>query len=139
MNSKNLTSDRIITVTRRIQKVYFALVCIGIIDTIYTLSGISETFSLRESIQGVINLLIYFFVYIGLRFRKTWVIPLVLISSAWLVVSTFLYTFQLTVDILGLLSKFLGIILVLFYSYQLHFFSKREVRAFFGTKGTIFF
>jgi hypothetical protein len=138
-SKKIIKAERINTITNRIQKVYILFICTGTIGVISDVFGISGTSSQRETIEGAINLFLYFFVYIGLRLRKKWVIPLVLISSAFWLVSTFLSTFQQAVDILALLSKFGGIMLVLFCAYQIRFFSKPEVREFFGTKETIFF
>ena len=139
MKTEILTDDRIIKITSRIQKVYFVFICIGTLDAIYNLSGISESSLRGESLQGTINLFLYIVIYIGLRLRKKWLISLVLISSAWLLLSTFLATFQSAVDVPGLLAKAVCIMLVLFYAYQMHFFSRREVKSYFGMKGTIIF
>jgi hypothetical protein len=138
MKSKILTDDRII-ITKRIQRIYFALVCIGTLDVIFNVSGISENLPQGETLQGFVNLFLYLVVYVGLRFRKKWLIPMVLISSAWLSLIALLTTLQPAVDVSGLLTKPVGILVVLFCAYQMHFFSRREVKSYFGTKETIFF
>lgn len=139
MKTTILTDDRIITIANRIRKVYFVLLCIGIINTINDLTGISENVPKTETWQGVINTLLFVTIYFGLRSKRKWLIPLVLIASAWFLLSTLLSTFQPAVDIMGLVTKAVGMISVLFFAYQMHFFSKKEVKIYFGLEGTIFF
>ena len=139
MKTKILTDTRIITITNRIQKAYCVFICLGTLDVIYNLSGISENLKQGENLQGFINLFLYVLIYIGLRLKKKWLIPLALIASAWLLISTFLTTLQPAIDVPSLFAKVVGIMLVMFCSYQMHFFSRREVKAYFGTKETIVF
>jgi len=134
-----LTDDKIITIANRISKVYFVLVCFGIIITISDGTGISENVPKTETWQGVINTLLYVTIYLGLRSKRKWLIPLILFASAWFLLSSFLSTFQPAVDIMGLVSKAVGIIIILFFAYQMHFFSKKEVKMHFGLEGTVFF
>jgi len=54
-------------------------------------------------------------------------------------ISTFLTAFQPAVEAPGLLAKAGGILLVLFFSYQLRFFSRREVKSYFDTREIILF
>lgn len=115
------------------------LVCIGTLNVAYDISGISENSPKGETWQGVINSLLYLVLYIGLRLKTKWFIPLALISSAWFLLSTFLTILQPALDIPGLLAKAVGIIIVLFFAYQMHFFAKREVKIYFGLEGTVFF
>jgi hypothetical protein len=130
---------RIITITGRIRKLYFVFVCIGTLDTIFNLLGMSENLQKGEHWQGIINTLLYLVLYVGIRIKAKWFIPLVLIASAWLMLSTFLTSFQPALDIRGLFAKAFGILLLLFLAYQMHFFSKREVKIYFGLEGTILF
>ncbi|MHB8881334.1 MAG: hypothetical protein ACYC69_07455 [Thermodesulfovibrionales bacterium] len=139
MTTKTLTDDRIATITKRIQKAYCVFICLGTLDVIYNLSGFSENLTQGENLQGFINLFLYLLIYIGLRLKKKWLIPLVLIASAWLLVSTLLTTLQPAIDVPAFFAKVVGIMLVLFCAYQMHFFSRREVKAYFGTKETIVF
>lgn len=139
MKTRTLMDDRILTITNRIKKAYFVFICIGSLDIIYYLSGISENPPRGEYLQGIITLVLYLLIYSGLTFKKTWLIPLVLITSAWILISTFLATLQPAVNLPDLLAKVVGIILVMFCAYQMHFFSRREVKAYFGTKETIVF
>jgi hypothetical protein len=139
MKANILTNDRIIIITNRFRKVYIALLCIGTLTVISDILGVSENVSKSETWQAVINLLLYLIIYAGLRLKTKWLIPLALISSAWFLMSTFLSTLQPVVDIPGLIAKVLGMIFFLFFAYQMHFFSKREVKIYFGTEGTVFF
>jgi hypothetical protein len=123
----------------RFRKAYIVLICIGTLTVISDLLGISENVPKSETWQGVINSLLYLTIYIGLKLKTKWLIPLVLISSAWFLLSTFLRTLYPAVDIPGLIAKAIGITLALFFAYQMHFFSKREVKIYFGMEGTVFF
>jgi hypothetical protein len=134
-----LSDDRITTITNRIKKVYIVLFCIGILSILYDLANISENLPKDDIWQGVINSLLYFVLYIGLRLKTKWFTPLALISSAWFLLSAFLTTLQPAQDIHGLIAKAIGIIFVLFFAYQMNFFSKREVKIYFGLEGTMFF
>lgn len=139
MKTTTLADDRIITISNRIRKIYLVLVCIGIINIINDLAGISENVPQTETWQGVINTLLFVTIYFGLRSKRKWLIPLVLIASSWFLLSTLLSTFQPAVDIMGLVPKAVGMISVIFFAYQMRFFSKKEVKIHFGLEGTVFF
>ncbi|MEN6508644.1 MAG: hypothetical protein ABFD63_07685, partial [Smithella sp.] len=80
--------------------------------------------------------------YIGLRYHKKWFIPLVLISSAFLFLNT-IYYIHLPVNnvsVFGtLIAKIYSIFLLIFSFYQMYFFSRPEVKLYFGSKNEIFF
>jgi len=137
--NKVIPAYRVNILINRIQKVYLLIMLIGALDLIHNLLSESESTSLRECAQTVLTLSIYFSIYIGLKLRKKWVTPLVLICSAFLLLRAFLSAFEPTNDIFGLISKIGGIVFVLFCAYQIHFFSKREVRDFLGSRETIIF
>jgi hypothetical protein len=115
------------------------LVCFGIVTTISDVSGISENVPKNETWQGVINTLLFVAIYFGLRRKAKWLIPLILISSAWFLFSLFLSVLQPAANVTGLIAKAGGMIFVLLFAYQMHFFSKKEVKTHFGLQGTIFF
>ncbi len=131
-----MIEERVIRIINRIRKIYFVFFCLGSIDLIF---AVSEGVPLGEILERLISTFLYFVIYIGLKFRNRWLIPLVLMSSAWLLVSTLFSMLQPAVDIRDLVAKGGGIMLVIFCAYQMHFFSKREVRESFGVKATIFF
>lgn len=136
MTAKKLTDERIITITCRIQKAYGVFLFLGTFDTLF---NFLENVPKGEYFQRIISLLFFMFIYIGLRFKKTWFIPLVLISSVWFLINTFLIAFQPAQEISDLIPKLSGIIFALFAFYQVQFFSRREVKVYFGVKeATIF-
>ncbi|MCP3678670.1 MAG: hypothetical protein GY721_14125, partial [Deltaproteobacteria bacterium] len=78
-------------------------------------------------------------VYIGLKKRKGWLIPLILLTSAYQAYCGFL---SLHLEVLGvatLIEKFFGYLLLLFSLYKLFFFTRPEVRATFSDTGTVLF
>lgn len=72
-------------------------------------------------------------VFIGLQKRKSWVVFLVLILSAFAVVSLFLYQPE---NIYQVLAKFGGLLINVL---QIFFFTRKEVRSYFKTKDTTLF
>jgi hypothetical protein len=139
MQTKIFTDDRILEITNRIKKVFIFFICIGILNAIYHLLKLSEGLPQRKSPEEIINLFVFLFLYIGLRLRKNWFIPLVLISSAWLLLTTGLHILQPVADVFGLFAKIFSMVFFMFYAYQMYFFSRREVKAYFCAKETIFF
>ena len=143
MKVKILTDVKIIKITSILQKVYFVLICFLIfgffLDAIRTISGLSEGLHREKSHQGIITILLYLAIYIGLRRRNKWLIPLVIYLSTWFSLSMLLYTLKPAVDVTGLVEKIVGFIMIMFCIYQIHFFSKHEVKAHYGSKGKILF
>lgn len=107
----------------------------------YLLIAIAEIFLLignyflngKFSIELVIGILVATTFFIGLRSRKPWVIPLLLIFSS---ITLFSQIFTSVGNGTFLITKLIGIFLSLFLIY---FSSKKEVRAYFGTKGIFLF
>lgn len=129
--------DRIIKITNRLKIVFFVFTCIGIIITIKNLSNFLE--GDMANLEGMINTLIFLFIYIGLRLRKGWLIPLIVIYSALSLIGFFVTIFQPTQDVIGILIKVGFMMLIIFYIYLMYFFSRREVKAYFSAKETIIF
>ncbi|OGD86684.1 hypothetical protein A2870_04790 [Candidatus Curtissbacteria bacterium RIFCSPHIGHO2_01_FULL_41_11] len=107
----------------------------------YLLIAIAEIFLLignyflnaRFSIELVMGILLAISFFIGLRARKPWVIPLLLIVSS---IALFSQIFTSVVTETFLIAKVVGIGISLFLIY---FCTKKEVRAYFGTKGLFLF
>jgi uncharacterized membrane protein len=120
----------------RIQQAYVVLGVLVIVSGIVTLFDEPNP---RDSLEAAIFLLVYGTVYVGLRRRKEWVIPLVLVFSA--VSSVWEATAVLcpAENVEEVLKKLLNGLLLVFFVYQFLFFSSREVRLFFGSKGRILF
>ena len=124
--------DRIEKIVLRIQRTYLALAILGFLSA---LSSIFGQPSLRDISEDFVFMLVYVLVYFGLRRRRSWVIPLILITSAFACIGFLIGILQPAVDVMMVLSKILIVLLFLFFAYQIVFFRKPEVRLFFGAKG----
>ncbi len=138
-SNKFIPACRVNILINRIQKVYLLIIFLVALGLVHNLLSESESSSPRECAQTATTLFVYFLIYIGLKLRKEWITPLVLISSAFLLLRTFLSGFEATNGIFGLISVVGRILFVLFSAYQIQFFSKREVRNFLGSRETIIF
>jgi hypothetical protein len=132
-----MTDDRIIKITTRLKIVFLLLICMCMIVVTGSLSGIWGGH--KEIPEAITSFLIFLFIYIGLRYRKKWLIPLAMISSALLLISACSVIFEPVNDVAGIWGKIICMMFALFCGYQIHFFSKREVKAYFDTKDNIFF
>jgi hypothetical protein len=82
-----------------------------------------------------LTLFLWLFIYVGLRRRRAWAIPLVLMSSATLCATTFLSVMAQA----PFLAKHVNMLLFLSCAWQLLLFSKATVRAYFADEGTTLF
>jgi len=80
-----------------------------------------------------IGLLVPFSLFIGLKYRKPWLVPLIILVSSITLLSL---VFTLVHNATFIVAKLVGMVLSLF---ELYFFTKKEVRNYFGTKGIFFF
>ena len=120
----------------RIQQAYAVL---GVLVIVSVIVSLFDRPNPRDTMEAAIILLVYGTVYLGLRRRKEWVIPLVLVSSA---VSSFWAAAAVLCpagNVEEVLAKLFNGLLLVFFVYQLVFFSRREVRLFFRSKGRILF
>ena len=121
------------TIISRIQKGFLALAIF------YSLDALLSGEELRETLESLLSALTFALVYVGLRGRKDWAVDLVLFSSAF---SCYLNLFHLLVLAQGagmIAAKVLNGLLLLFFCYQLAFFTKQEVRRLFGAQGFVVF
>jgi hypothetical protein len=137
--NNNLPENKVHSIVIRIRVIYFVLACFGIIVVLYSASGISSMFGYREGLVSTLDVLIYSSIYFGLRHIRKWVVPLILIHSAFSLYCSLLLILHQADNITMILSKFIAMMLVLFYAYQILFFSKGEARNYFGSQGTIIF
>jgi hypothetical protein len=132
-----LTVDEIKTIAGRLQKIYLIFVCLGIpVAITYLFTGI---YSQAENLQGFLNILLESLIFLGLRRKKHWVVVLGLIFPALWLLSGLAFILLPALDLKTLFQKFVAVALVLFYAYQINFFSKYEVKKFYGMKGFIIF
>ena len=130
-----MNKNKIEKIVIRIRRVYIALAIFMFISTI--IFAIVYQPNLKDLLERILVVLLYLSIYFGLRRRKVWVIPLVLIASALLSV-THIIGILYPPDIINIVvSRILDGLFLLFYSYQMFFFVRRDVGLFFGTKGRI--
>lgn len=138
----SIPEERINLIVNRIQKVYLAVIVLLFIQLI----GIATseellTFNPKEAIRVFFSVGIFAAIYLGLRFRSHWVIPLILLSATMLLISFSLQVFVFTpvVDLTSIFIKLISLSFMVFCAYQLTFFAKYEVKKLFNMKGFIIF
>lgn len=89
--------------------------------------------------EMLITFMVYVIIYIGLKNKMKWVVPLVLIVSSFSLFWAIIGIVIPSENIEMVVQKFISICLLLFFIYQLSFFSKREVKSFFNEQGVVFF
>jgi hypothetical protein len=143
-----------------IKNIYFFIAIIGIVAIFLAVSGFMQEHGNGEDILfGSLRIVVMFIIYYGLKLRKSWVIPLALIVSAYTLITLNIYPPSMTslsekhaetsvetdevvrvIYIAGfLITTGLYFAQALFYSYQIYFFAQKKVRSFFSVKGSIIF
>jgi hypothetical protein len=111
----------------------------GIVASLHYLSKLSDGLHFWDGLESIIVLIVFVVLYIGIKLKKKWFIPLVLFSSAWFLVSTGFHIFQPVADVNGLILKIVRMMFFIFFLYQIYFLTRREVKAYFGVEETVFF
>ncbi len=124
---------------RIIQRVYIGLACFALLAFISAITQPSRTESLEYVSNSLIFVFIYITVYIGLKKQRYWVIPLILITSILVLVQTLFAIIEPAFNMTAFMAKLVQFFILFFYWYQAFFFSKQEVKQYFGSKGTIVF
>ncbi len=114
----------------RIQNVYLIL---GIAAV---LCSVIPGFAVISYMLPLVTGLLFLAIYSGLRFRKEWTVPLVLIISVWSLVQEFIFLAR-PLESTMVLSKPAACLFLLFYTHQIIVFSRRDTRAFLGCKGKV--
>jgi len=130
---------KIDTIVSKIQKVYFILACLGFALAIFVYLGLFEKYGFKDGVKLTYATLIYFAIYFGLIRRKKWIIPLIQIFTALGLFWELIYFLQPVESIGNIVGKAISVLLIIFYGYQIHFFSKTEVKNFFRSKGSVLF
>ena len=131
--------DKLSSTLNKINKIYLILICLGLLYVIYTASGISVKFGHKESVQGLFGLILNSVTFLGIKFRKRWVVPYVLIISAFSFIALLITILRPADQLSILIGKLSGVFLLFFYAYQIRFFSKREVKKLFEAQGVELF
>jgi hypothetical protein len=115
--------------------VYLVITCVCAIASIYRIFGGTADSAAKAGLA----FFVYFTIYMGLRHRKKWVLIIILIFSAFALLTSFLSSVTPAKNVASLSGKVIDIVFVLFSAYQIYFFSKKEVKKVFNTKGTIIY
>ena len=141
-----LPIDKIESVVTRVQIVYLIIACLAIFACFLNLLVLLWAFvvSIEEYDREVIFELLYIslmhlVLFFGLLRRKPWALPLILIVAAFGFFSVLILILFPAISLGPFLLKFVAVPLLFFYGYQIHFFSKPEVKQYFENKGTILF
>ena len=134
-----LGSDKIETIVIKIQKIYLFLTCLGFILTVFVIFDLLSQYGTKEGIELTFASIIYFALYLGLAKRKKWIIPFVLFAAAIGFFRELIYILHPAESLSKIAEKVISVLILLFYGYQIHFFSKTEVKKFSRTKGSVIF
>ena len=121
---------------RTIQKIYLAFALLGSLDTsIHLLKSAEMSYVLPCALFATVDFLIYF----GLRYRRGWVVTLLLIFAAYSCFASFIGALSPAENLKTLFAKIVVLLLLFFFAYNIMFFSKPRVRALFRDRGTLVF
>lgn len=134
-----LQNNKIEDIVTKIQKSYLFLACLGLVLSIFVFLEFFDKYIVKDGSKLVVAFVIYFFLYFGLMLKKQWIIPLIQISAAFGFFWGLLYFMQPAGTIDNFLGKIISVLFILFYGYQINFFSKTEVKDFFRSKGSVLF
>jgi hypothetical protein len=134
------TEDKIDVILKRIQKTYLVLLCLVGLFTLPLLTSIIDGSPIpNEELESLLQFITYLMIYLGLRNRKSWVVPLILLTSAFSSFLFFLHFLTPATELKLLMTKAIAALLCLFFIYQMIIFSRKEVRSLFGVSKQIIF
>ena len=131
--------DQIARRVRIIRRIYLGLVCVSTLSPIYQFVNRLKNQSPEEAGNALIFVLIYSAAYVGLKTARHWVIPLLLITSIWVLVQTLSAILEPASNVATFAAKMIHFVVLFFYWYQAFFFSRQEVKRYFNASGTILF
>ena len=137
INYCGLPFERVNVICKRIQKFYLLLMCLGIISLVSRIPDIKDSILRRDWLESAITLIVFICIYIGLRTRAKWIVPLILLFSAYGLFSAYINGIQPAENVTDLVHKCVEVLYIIFYTYQFIFFTKKEVKLFFNVRGTI--
>lgn len=138
-----LGNDKIESIVIKIKKIYLFLICLYIVLIVIAILAPLNQYDIKNKIESTYkltyNFIIFLALYIGLPKRKKWIIPLILFFSSLGFLATLIDILHPAESLSRIAEKVIGLLVFLFFGYQIHFFSKAEVKKFFRTKGSILF
>jgi len=130
------------SIINKYQTGYLILLIFGILFIILRALGIQGHFSIADTMNIAIGLII-FAIYIGLKGRKKWLILLILVFSVFVIIKQiFVLINPLPVNITNdearnitlVILKSAHFLIIIFFLFQIKFFLKRDVKEIFGFK-----
>ncbi len=130
-----LTDIQIERTVLKIRRVYLALILIS------TPGALASIYYADIGVRGefLVTWICQIFMYFGLRDKKSWIIPLITISSVFSFVFSLLAITEPSKNPIELITKILADLMVFFFVFQIHFFRRKEVGKFFMDSGLDFF
>ena len=121
-----------------VRKIYMFLLIVAIIAVV---SAITEMYSDTVEFKGrvLLHIIIYLSIYWGLRNKSNWVMPFILIISAFGFLLSLIEVLSPAENASALFKKIADVFFILFFGYQMVFFSSSNVRKYFGAKGKVIF
>ncbi len=96
--------------------------------------------SIKIAGPGLVNFIIGLTVFHGISKKRRWVVPVVLLTSAWGIVSVFLGLLEPSKGLITLIFKvILCSLFFIFNIYCVSVFSKKRTRKYFSAEGKIIF
>jgi hypothetical protein len=135
--------DKIVSTVNFIRKVYLMLILLGIIGSCEIISDVINKQNVGQNVAILISIIIDIVIHYGLKHWKKWVVPLIIFASTLSIIHLTVSTASGAVasqntNIFSLTISYVMIIAMLFfYSFQIYFFTKKEVKIFWGIKGQI--
>jgi len=127
-----MSQERVERLVRRFRRLYAVLTIVACLGVLSTLSLGFNAFELFFPLPLAA-------IYVGLRWRRDWVVPLALYVSAAVCVSLFLHIVHPATDAPALALKLLSGVALVFVGYQVSVFRRSEVREHFQYRGHLVF
>jgi hypothetical protein len=131
-----MDSNRAQRMIRLLQRLHIALV---VLLLLYAPMSLPDDPSGAQALLGVAIAGLFGLIYFGLRTRREWVVPLVLVSAAFACLQATFVMLRPAGDAGVLATKVPAGLALWFFGYQLAFFSRPEVRALFKHHGRVVF
>jgi hypothetical protein len=137
--------DKIVLTVNRIKKVYLMLILLGIVGSCDIIDDIMNEQNTFQNVAILFSIAIDIVIYYGLKLWKRWVVPLIIFASTLSLIHLVSSTTSGAVSsqsaniVILIISYIMIIAMVFFYSFQIYFFTKKEVKSFWKIKGEIIF
>lgn len=133
--------DKVSSKINSFKRVYLFFTIIYAIYVGVLLFKLSGNYATGKLPQVIIGFVLFYSVYYGLKRKRKWVIPIVLVLPAFGLINYLIatHTPPSKFPSLNIISVVEDFAMGLFCAYQIYFFSRKEVRKVFGVRGQILF